>query len=112
MRAVRDDRFKLILNLSSQPDRATVEELSNVENWTQFERRSGADGRRMPIFELYDLENDPAETTNLAMLPEYLEMRRVLHDEIYRWMDETGDYMRGASSTVFFPRRSVQRLGN
>jgi len=111
MRAVRDDRFKLILNLSSQPDRATVAELADVEKWTDFERRGGSGGRRMPILELYDLENDPAETTNLAMLPKYRETRRRLHDEIYRWMDESGDYMRGAASTIFYPRRSVQRLG-
>ena len=112
MRAVRDDRFKLILNFSSQPDRASLAELTEVEDWTQLEHTNGVGGRRMPIFELYDLREDPQETTNLAMRPKYRDTFLELQDELYRWMNETGDYLRGAASTVFFPRKSVQRLGN
>ena len=111
MRAVRDDRFKLILIFSSQPDRATVAELADAENWTQLERKTGANGRRMAIFELYDLASDPNETRNLAALPEHRGTRDALQDELYLWMNETDDYLRGAASMVFFPRRSVQRLG-
>jgi N-sulfoglucosamine sulfohydrolase len=111
MRAVRDDRYKLILNFSSQPDRASLAELADAEDFAQLEQRTGANGRRMPIFELYDLQNDPHETRNLALLPKHRETRQALQDELYRWMNDTGDYLRAAADTIFFPRKSVQRLG-
>ena len=52
----------------------------------------------LPIYytdELYDLENDPEEMTNLIGSEEYAKTRDGLHDEILDWMDRTRDPFRG-----------------
>lgn len=45
--------------------------------------------------ELYDLEKDPHEMTNLIDSPEYAEVRDRLHDRILDWMNQTRDPFRG-----------------
>ena len=44
-----------------------------------------------PMFELYDLENDPQEFNNLAGNPEYAEIEKQLKEEMQRWMILTWD---------------------
>ncbi|MDQ3847036.1 MAG: sulfatase [Bacteroidota bacterium] len=39
--------------------------------------------------ELYDLENDPNETTNLIYKPEYKEVVTKMTDELYNWLEQT-----------------------
>ncbi len=45
--------------------------------------------------ELYDLEKDPAEMTNLIDSPEHAAARNRLHDKLLDWMDRTRDPFRG-----------------
>lgn len=45
--------------------------------------------------ELYDLESDPAEMTNLIHSPEHAARRNQLHDRLLAWMDRTRDPFRG-----------------
>ncbi|MEM7334270.1 MAG: sulfatase-like hydrolase/transferase [Chloroflexota bacterium] len=45
--------------------------------------------------ELYDLENDPEEMTNLIQDAAYAETRNQLHDKLLNWMNETRDPFRG-----------------
>jgi arylsulfatase A-like enzyme len=40
--------------------------------------------------ELYDLQEDPAETRNLIAAPEHRELIRQLNHELYDWLEETG----------------------
>ena len=40
--------------------------------------------------ELYDLESDPNETTNLIYKPEYAEIAKKLASELYDWLEQTG----------------------
>lgn len=46
------------------------------------------------VRELYDLEDDPFELRNLALLPEYREVRRELEDALLLIMQETEDPLR------------------
>lgn len=45
--------------------------------------------------ELYDLERDPGETTNLLTDPAYAACRDRLHDRLLEWMNDTRDPFRG-----------------
>lgn len=49
--------------------------------------------RPRPIFELYDLERDPFELTNLAGRPELKEVETELRQELDKWMALNGDYL-------------------
>lgn len=39
--------------------------------------------------ELYDLEKDPEETTNLINKPEYAEIAKKLGGELFDWLEQT-----------------------
>jgi len=43
------------------------------------------------VDELYDLETDPAELTNLAGRPEVADAEKMLRARLFAWMDEVGD---------------------
>lgn len=45
--------------------------------------------------ELYDLQEDPYEITNLINSPEHTEVRNELHDCLLDWMNDTRDPFRG-----------------
>jgi N-sulfoglucosamine sulfohydrolase len=64
-RTVRDDRFKLLLNLAPSADQADVE--------------------------LYDLQKDPGETVNLAEDPACAKHRRRLESVLLQWRQRTDD---------------------
>jgi N-sulfoglucosamine sulfohydrolase len=110
MRAVRDSRYKLIANFSGEPDRAGWKQLSRARNWKQFAFGTAPE-RRMPMFELYDLESDPQEHENLAGRRELSEVQERLRDELYSWMNESDDIMKGAAGKVFWPARAARKLG-
>jgi arylsulfatase A-like enzyme len=49
--------------------------------------------RPRPIFELYDLQSDPFELTNLAGRPELKAVETELRQELDKWMALNGDYL-------------------
>ncbi len=51
-------------------------------------------GRGTDCIQLFDLEQDPWETTNLAELPEHSERIQTLAIELKRWQTETDDFMK------------------
>lgn len=53
--------------------------------------------------ELYDLETDPGETTNLARMPEYRDTVERMMREVWREIRETGD--RAIEETHYFSMR-------
>lgn len=99
MRAVRDERYKLIRNLASentyfiggihkgeplaswQADAENDPELAARVDWL-FHR---------PAVEFYDLEADPFEMNNLAEDARYAEIISRLGEELDAWMAQQGD---------------------
>jgi len=63
--------------------------------------RCAFDGRHKLVInllttdELYDLQVDPSETTNLIDSPEHVSARNRLHDRLLEWMNTTHDPFRG-----------------
>ena len=51
-------------------------------------------GKGTDCIQLFDLEQDPWETTNLAELPEHSERIQALATELKRWQTETDDFMK------------------
>ncbi len=49
--------------------------------------------RPRPIFELYDLQNDPFQFNNLAGKPEYKATETQMREELDRWMVLSADYL-------------------
>ncbi len=104
-RTVRDERYKLILNLTT--DRPCPTTTAYEEHWGAFFiagctaeeiaaapeqiRRAYATWKRPPAIELYDLQEDPHELNNLASSPEYRAVQERLADALSRWQRDTKD---------------------
>jgi arylsulfatase A-like enzyme len=95
MRAVRTDRFRYIRHLAENPMRywlpKEVEDRLGTEYevvwnylWPQMTEPRDPE-------ELFDLENDPNETRNLADDAEFQSTKPDLSDRVDRWMAETVD---------------------
>ncbi len=52
-------------------------------------------GKGTDYIQLFDLEQDPWETTNLADLPEHADLVRSLAADMEMWQTETDDFMKG-----------------
>lgn len=95
MRSVRTDRFRYIRHLAEHPKRYWLPH--------EVEDRLGTDYEVVWNYlwppmteprdreELFDLENDPNETRNLADDPEFQSIKSDLSDRVDRWMAETAD---------------------
>ena len=101
-RAIRDERFKLILNpLSGQINpgydftmskkflSASESELMNSAS--EQVRQAYKISKRPPLYELYDLESDPYEFKNLADDSKYSEKLNKLKQLLVDWQKASGD---------------------
>ena len=101
-RAVRDQRYKYILNL--RPDlgyylavtyreqMATMQELLRLRDLGELDEYQAQWFRESkPEEELFDTENDPYELRNLADDPSYSERLALMRTELENWMADTGD---------------------
>lgn len=104
-RTVRDERHKLILNLT--PDRSSPTAEAYEQHWGSFfvagctaeeiakappeVRRAYAVWKKPPAIELYDLKTDPHELRNLAGKTAHAKTERRLLDRLRRWQQETND---------------------
>ena len=96
-RAIRDDRYKLIVNLMSGQQNP----VSGPGIAARVARQKRYDGTRIrevydrfmnpPRVELYDLEEDPHEFENLAGRPEYAQVEQRLKKALADWRRETDD---------------------
>lgn len=89
MRAVRDERFKYIVNF----DRYAPQRLLGTEEITTSISMAIPDHlrRNTPIEELYDLIEDPCEQNNLAASETHSDVKRRLLSELKLWMHSTND---------------------
>ena len=83
MRVVRDNRYKLIWNIAHQLPYPFASDLWAASSWqAQFQKSLNAPYGRKTVgqyihrdrFELFDMQKDPQETTNLALDPNYAEV--------------------------------------
>ena len=98
-RAVRDSRYKLIVNLEPEEEFAGAA-IGGKEfaSWQQkaeagdaFARTQVARYLRRPATELYDLETDPWELTDLADQPAHAATIERLRGHLETWMEQQGD---------------------
>lgn len=107
-RAVRTERFKLIVNFSAAPAF-----MNTSQSWRP---RVDTEDPKYPMLayhpltELYDLTADPLERENLADRPEYREVHRALLARLFRWMRETRDPLLDGAVTSPLHRRAVEAL--
>lgn len=102
IRAVRTDRYKLILNAYTELPLGVTADLGESPSF-----RSLAERRRLgtltpaqaaifeaprPRIELYDLHKDPWEIDNIAATDAHWERARDLAAVLSSWMEETGDF--------------------
>ncbi len=99
MRAVRDQRYKLIRNLMPE-NRFSIGGIHKgqpIESWQEDAKLNPELAARIewlfqrPGAELYDLESDPLETHNLAGDPKLAEVQARLQHELDAWMTQQGD---------------------
>ncbi|MEX2212607.1 MAG: sulfatase [Phycisphaeraceae bacterium] len=99
MRAVRDGRYKLIRNLA--PDNTYsiggIHKGEPIDSWRADAKNDPKLAARVnwlshrPAEELYDLDNDPEETNNLAADSSYSPVNERLGKELDAWMKQQGD---------------------
>ena len=98
-RCIRDERYKLILNLRlDQPKPGLGVDGSKVRNAIQDPKWAGTEAKGVfdllehPVpVELYDLEKDPIEYHNLADDPAYQGVKDRLMQQLQAWREETHD---------------------
>lgn len=89
VRAIRTSQYKYIRSFWYLPSVYLTDDV--------FVSRAGRDVReqfqsgRRPYEELYDLDNDVYETTNLADDPDYEHVCKQLQGRLVRWMEHTND---------------------
>lgn len=100
IRSVRTERFKYIRNFhpeipymqhsgykkSSYPVETVMKVLHARGEWDSPFMASNR-----PKEELYDLQADPFEMSNLASNPDYAERLQLMRNDLNRWIRETGD---------------------
>lgn len=114
IRSIRDERYKLILNLASETGyhiKYIMTPGRNTALWDSWQEKAqaSADAKVLthritdrPPVEFYDISKDPWELKNLANDPAYATKIRALTDELYRWMTQQGD--EGAPIDRIYPK--------
>lgn len=100
MRVVRGRRYKLILNIAHPLPYPFASDLWAAPTW-QAQYKQGMDARygqrtineyiHRPKFELFDLEADPKESTNIAEQPEQSDRLEMLIAKIKEYQQDTDD---------------------
>ena len=102
-RSIRDDRYKLIVNLLAEDRPCPYKSVDGCPGYrlAQKDSYAGTPVRgayetwvKPPRLELYDLERDPAELTNLAQDPSLAAVRQRLLANLEEWQVATDDPLR------------------
>ena len=99
MRVLIEGDFKLIFNIAHQLPYPFASDLQASPTWqavlkqglTNYGRKTVDSYLHRPRFELYDLKNDPWETTNLADNPAYADRLKQLQTQLQDWQKQTKD---------------------
>ncbi len=90
-RMVRSNKYKYIRNFNSIE--VVEQNYGDNEYVNAFLKRGAEKFKHIPFEELYDIENDPFERTNLAKNPEFQNIKDDLIKQLYKWMNEQGDFL-------------------
>jgi len=103
IRSVRTERYKLILNATPHFPYRPAFDLADSPSWAAIQRLgrqgkiSGAHLRMLepnrPMIELYDLQADPNEFTNLATSAAHAPVLADLMRRLSVWMEGTNDFL-------------------
>lgn len=99
MRTLRERRYKLIWNVTWQAEYPLPIDTWTRRLWkgireegkTEIGPRSVDQYLRRPQLEIYDLQEDPLETQNLAEDPAHTELRDRMVDQLLKRLEPTGD---------------------
>ena len=102
MRSIRSDRFKLITNAYTEFPHGTASDIAASPSWHSLRRAMDA-GTLSPIQsmlflvprpaeELYDIINDPDESTNLIADPQYQMIAKEMRQALVQWENQTDDF--------------------
>lgn len=99
MRSIRTRKYKLIYNVAHPLPFPFASDLYASKTWqgvlerkdTQYGSRTVAAYVQRPKFELYDLEADPHEVSNVADSPRYAEVLADLQTRLRKFQEETKD---------------------
>lgn len=117
VRSIRDDRYKLILNLTPEAEYRIKYSMTPGKNtvlWDSWQEKAKVSDeaefliRRIihrPAVEFYDIRTDPWELKNLADDPAYAAQIKTLTEELYRWMKQQGD--EGAAMDKVYEKKSA-----
>ena len=118
IRSVRTERFKYIRNLWPECYHSNHSDILRKNGagayWDSWDEAAKTDPSaaaiikryyQRPAEELYDVINDPDETTNLANDPKYRKELEKLSKMLDKWMEEQGD------STPLLPKESYPLSG-
>jgi len=100
MRAIRTDKYLLILNSYIELPHGTPSDLSSSPSWYALtSHRTELTPAQAHLFqcprpaiELYDVKKDPFQLNNLAGQSTYLDVGKMLSNQLINWMQETGDH--------------------
>lgn len=117
IRAIRTDRWKLILNLHPEFEFTTHDDKARDNlgerywpSWEEAAKYSPAAAAKVkryherPAIELYDLAADPEEERNLAEDPAQAERVKTLHAELETWLNEQGDQRKVYGTPRLLPK--------
>jgi len=99
MRGLRTDRYKYVLNFDAQTMYDVRIATAPRYNWFKYPFQK--DSRQ----ELYDLENDPNESVNLAKDPGYADMCMEFKKKLADWMKKTNDPLLDGAMTSPYHKR-------
>lgn len=99
MRTVRTRRYKLLLNIAHELPYPIAGDLYKSRTWQALiDSKADTVGPRTmqayvhrPEYELYDLQEDPLETHNLANIPEHRATLEELQGKLRAWQEQTED---------------------
>ncbi|MGY6647994.1 sulfatase family protein [Wenyingzhuangia sp. IMCC45574] len=90
-RMIRDQRYKYIRNFNSIE--VVEQNLTGKSNIDYFIKRGANKYKNEPLEELYDLQQDPYEATNLANNPALQSIKEKLKKDMFTWMQSQGDFL-------------------
>jgi arylsulfatase A-like enzyme len=102
IRAIRDTRYKLILNLTPDADyhEKHMMDIDREDYWHSWVEAAKTDPKaaealrrftKRPPVELYDVRSDPWELENLAEKPALAATREAMEKRLRDWMKQQGD---------------------